>query len=175
MRWITDEAEFREIFLRARTCVYIDSGREPTALKRLDFLDVSICRHEFANLLQTLMERSGEAMTHYVVLDPDPVHYFHRHFKKYPALEIEQGDSSGAYLSLLNEDPGDSPADAVGTNWWACVVVPPSIHWFAHTLRSDKDDSGHLWIPSAWVDQVREVYPFLNLPFTEPGDRRDAF
>ncbi|HET9182503.1 MAG TPA: hypothetical protein VFP59_10240 [Candidatus Angelobacter sp.] len=133
-------------------------------MKRLNFDDAQICTNEFAKLLQTLLERSHDATAHYLVLDPDPVHYFYRNFGKYPALEIERGDSSDAYISMLNEDPGGSLADAVGTNWWTCVVVPPSLKWFAHALRSDQDDSGHLWIPSPWVDQICEAYRFLNPP-----------
>jgi len=162
MRWITQEPEFRDIFLRAREGVYIDSGRIPTALSRLTFDDVEVRTLHFPNLLQKLMEWSGDSTAHYVVLDPDPVHYFHRHFNKYPVLEIAVGDSPEAYISSLNEDPGGSQADAVGINWWACVVVPPSIKWFVHALRSERDDSGHLWVPSAYVDRVRAVYPYVS-------------
>lgn len=162
MRWIITEAEFKEIFLRARTCVYIDSGREPTTLRRLTFDDAGVCTHKFADLLQRLMECSGDLAAHSVVLDPDPVHYFYRNFNKYPSLEIALGDASAAYLSALNEDPGGSPADAVGTNWWAFVVVPPSLKWFVHARRSDQDDSGHLWIPPDWMDRVHDIYPYLN-------------
>lgn len=162
MRWITQEPEFQNVFLRAREGVYIDSGRTPTQLRKLTFDDAEVCTSKFANLLQKLMEYSSDSIAHYVILDPDPVHYFHRHFKKYPALEIALGDSAEAYLSFLNEDPGGSPADAVGTNWWACVIVPPSLNWFIHALRSERDDSGHLWIPSGYADRVHEAYPYAH-------------
>jgi hypothetical protein len=162
MRWVIQEPEFKSIFLRARDAIYLDSGRTPTALRRLTFDDAEVCTLHFANLLQKLMELSGDSIAHYIVLDPDPAHYFHRRFEKYPALAITLGDSAEAYLSSLNEDPGGSPADAVGTNWWACVIVPPSLKWFVHALRSDRDDSGHLWVPSSYVDRVREVYPYAS-------------
>ena len=87
------------------------------------------------------------------MLDPDPVHYFHRHFKKYPALEIDRGDSARDYLAFVNADPGGNPADAVGTNWWACVIVPPSSKWFVHALRDSGNSGGHLWIPSQWIEK----------------------
>jgi hypothetical protein len=164
MRWVVQESEFTEIFLRSRTCVYIDSGREPTPLIRLTFDDAGIRTEEFANLLQKLMECSRDPNAHYAVLEPDPVHYFYRQFKKYPVAEIAFNDSSDAYLSFLNEDPGGSPADAIGINWSACVVVPPSLKWFVHALRSAEDDSGHLWIPPDWVDETRALYPFLAPP-----------
>jgi hypothetical protein len=98
MRWITQQPEFQNVFLRARTGVYIDSGRVPTQLRKLTFDDVEVCTSNFAALLQKLMEYSGESVAHYIILDPDPVHYFHRHLEKYPALEIARGDSANAYL-----------------------------------------------------------------------------
>lgn len=162
MRWITQEPEFRDIFLRAREGVYIDSARTPTTLRRLLFDDAEICTRQFANLLQKLMEYSGDAVAHYIVLDPDPVHYFHRHFDKFPVVEIPFGEVPEMYLSSLNEDPGGRPADAIGTNWWACAIIPPSIKWFVHALRSERDDSGHLWVPSDYLDRVREVYPYAH-------------
>lgn len=109
MRWITQQPEFQDVFLRAREGVYIDSGRIPTQLRKLTFDDAEICTSEFANLLQKLMEYSGDPVAHYIILDPDPVHYFHRHFKKYPALEIERGDSAETYISFLKRRPRRQP------------------------------------------------------------------
>jgi hypothetical protein len=163
MRWIEDKTEFDKLFLEARTCVYIDSGREQTTLQRLIFDDAEIRTKKLASLLQCLMEWSGDRVANYIVLDPAPVHYFHRHFNKYPALEIAQGDSAGNYLALLNADPGGSPADAVGVNWWAAVIVPPSIKWFVHALRDSGSNGGHLWVPPEWVEEVAKVYPYARL------------
>jgi hypothetical protein len=162
MRWITEKTEFTRIFLEARTCVYIDSGREPSALNRMVFDDAITRTDEFAEVLQHLMEWSGDKACNYVVLDPDPVHYFHRHFGKYPAVGISYGDSARDYLDFLNQDPGGSPADAVGNNCWAWVVVPPSIRWFVHALRSSKDDAGHLWVPPDWCPIIHEICPWFR-------------
>jgi hypothetical protein len=159
MRWIVHETEFKEIFLRARTGVYIDSGREATVLRRFTFDDAAICTDKFGDFLQELMELSGDQTAHCIVLDPDPVHYFYPQFHKYPVLEIALGDSTDTYIAGLNEDPGGSPIDAIGTYWWAFVIVPPSLKWFVHALRSDMDNGGHLWMPSEWVDRVRKFYP----------------
>lgn len=158
MRWVEDKDDFRKVFLEARTCVYIDSGREPTTLQRLTFDDAEICTIKLAAFLQKLIEWSCDITAYYVVLNPDPVQYFHRHFHKYPALEIALGDSAETYLSFLNQDPGGSPPDAVGTNWWECVILPLSRKWFIHALRSDRSDAGHLWIPPEWRDRVYEAY-----------------
>jgi hypothetical protein len=73
-------------------------------------------------------------------------------------------DSPAAYIAAMNEDPGGSPSDAVGTNWWECVIVPPSLRWFIHTLRSSESDSGHLWVPPEWEKQIGEAYPSAHPP-----------
>ncbi len=163
MRWILDKDDFQQVRLQARTCKYIDSGRYPTILQRWVFDDVALATPEFANLIQHLLVSSRDNCAAYVVLDPDPVHYFWREFNKYPALEIDTGDPPEVYLRALNEDPGSSPVDAVGTNWWECVIVPPSISWFIHCLRDDSDRGGHLWIPGAWKDEVVAIFPDLRL------------
>ena len=154
MRWILDKADFETVRLRARTGKYIDSGRKATSLQRWIFDDAYSCTHEGANLVQQLMALSGDPNAAYVVLDPDPIQYFHRHFKKYPALEIANGDTADDYIHALNEDPGGSPADAVGTNCWEWVIVPPSIKWFIHALRDSDDGGGHLWMPRDWAEQI---------------------
>jgi len=163
MRWIEKKADFERTFLEAKTCVFIDSGRYQTSLQRLIFDDAEICTTKFANLLQLLMEWSDDLAAAYVVLDPDPVHYFYRLFNRYPAIEIAHGDSARDYLQLLNADPGGSPADAVGTNWWTCVIVPTSGKWFVHALRDSGSNGGHLWIPPQWLPKVSEVYPYARL------------
>jgi hypothetical protein len=55
MSWIEDQSKFKEVFLEARTCVYTDSGRLPTALRKLTFDDAEICTEKFAEVLQKLM------------------------------------------------------------------------------------------------------------------------
>jgi hypothetical protein len=163
MHWVEDKIKFERVFLEARTVVYTDSGRLPTSLKKLTFDDAEICTWKFADLLQKLMEWSGDDLCSYVVLDPDPVYYFHRLFGKYPVVEIERGIASAAYLANLNEGPIESPADALGTNWSECVILPPSRLWFIHALRSDRDDGGHLWVPPEWVDRVAATYPYATV------------
>ena len=162
MRWVEDENDFKRIFLEARTCAYIDSGRQPSSLLRLVFDDSMTVTSRFAELLQDLMARADEKACTYVVLDPDPVHYFFRHFNKYPVVEIARGDGAKDYLRFLNEDPGGSPADAIGTNCWAWVVLSPSLRWFVHALRSSEDNGGHLWIPPEWCLYIREKYHWLR-------------
>ena len=168
MHWIEDKNRFEQVFLEARTCVYTDSCRLPTTLQKLTFDDAEICTPQFANLLQKLMEWSDDDYCSYVVLDPDPVYYFHRLFGKYPVVEIKRGTSSVTYLASLNEGPLESPGDAVGTNWSACVVLPPSMRWFVHALRSERDDSGHIWVSAEWLERIAVIYPYASVAGVTP-------
>ena len=65
MRWLDQQDEFKDVSLMARTCVYIDSGREWTALQRYDFDDAGLLSREFADLLQKLMELSWDGFMGY--------------------------------------------------------------------------------------------------------------
>ena len=138
------------------TCVFIDSRREPTSLDLSVFDDAGICTKAFASSLFRMMKWSNDQTATYLILRPDPVHYFLPQFQKFPALVFDAGDSPEAYIEGLNSDPGESPIDAVGTNWWECVIVPSSLRWFVHALRSDDNNGGHLWAPREWRGRLRD-------------------
>jgi len=161
--WIGDDKQFNELFLQCMTCVFIDNGREPTSLVRLSFDDAGIGTRAFASLLQKLLEWSKDTSCFYVVLRPDPVHFFHRLFEKYPAIEILAGISFEEYVAALHRGPEQSPIDALGTVYSERVVMPPSLSWFVHSYQSSDDTDGHLWVMSEWVDRVIELYPFTDV------------
>lgn len=159
MRRIEDKAEFENLLLEARTCEYIDSRREPTPLQLLVFDDAFFCTDDFFHALKTFMEWSGDLSALFVVLRPDPVDNFYRLYGKYPVLEIARDDPSEAYLNTLNEDVGDGRGFCLENLCMTWVVVPPSNKWFIHAIRSDQDDSGHLWVPPEWVDRLLAAHP----------------
>jgi hypothetical protein len=162
MRWISEKTEFENVLKNAYTCVYIDSGREPTHLTKFIFDDSIIMTRAFRELLNRFMKLSNDDRVNYVVLRPDPVYYFCHFFHRYPCVEIKDDDPMEAYFQGLNEDPGNSPADAIGINWWETVIVPTSRKWFVHALRDDDESGGHLWIPEPWIKSTLEAYPFLR-------------
>ncbi len=160
-----DEANFKALYQRALDCAATDSGRLPTSLRRLTFNDVDLRSAAFAGLLQNLLVWSGDDACSFVVLRPDPVYYYHRFFKRYPVVEVERGMSNDEFIEMLNEGPPESKADAPGIIYSEYVIVPPSMGWFVHALRSTGDDGGHLWVPSEWPERVAVVYPYVS------GDR----
>jgi hypothetical protein len=161
MRRVEDKAEFEKILLEARTCVFVDSRRDPTPLQLLVFDDAVLCTDCFLPALKSLMERSADPAAYFVVLHPDPVDNFHRLYGKYPVLEIARNDSTEAYLGTLNEDVGDGRGFTLCDLSLTWVVVPPSNKWFIHAMRSADDDSGHLWVPPEWADKVLAAYSFV--------------
>lgn len=162
MNWILDKTCFEDLFLEAKSCVDTDSGRLPTSLKRLTFDDAEVCTTKFADMLQQLLTWSGDSHFSYVVLRPDPIYYFHRLFKAFPAIEVGKGATAREYIKWLNDGPEESPADALGTNYTECVILPPSKRWFVHAVRSARDDGGHLWVPEDWMDRVASIYPYVS-------------
>jgi hypothetical protein len=162
MNWFEDEDSFRHAYQRALDCAATDSGRLPTSLQKLTFNDVDILSEVFADLIQKLLEWSGDNECVFVVLRPDPVYYFYHFFGKYPAVDIKRKMDSSDYLAVLNEWPPESRADALGMIYAEYVFAPPSLRWFVHALRSARDDGGHLWIPSEWVSRIKELYPYAQ-------------
>lgn len=109
------------------------------------------------------MQMAGDLRAYYIVLSPDPVHYFYHHFKKYPVIKISYRDSADDFLALMKADPGGSPADAVRTNWSESVIFVPGGKWFSRLLQSADDNGEHLWIPGDWVDRVTASHPSLRI------------
>lgn len=159
MRRIENKAEFEKILLEARTCVFVDNRRIRTHLRWLVFDNAMLCADYFLAAFQTLMEWSVDPAAYFVVLYPDPIDNFYRPWGKYPVLEIARGDSTEAYLGVMNQDLGDGRGFTLCDLSLTWVIVPPSNTWFIHAMRSSYDDSGHLWVPPEWVDKLLAAHP----------------
>jgi len=166
VRWIQDDREFAAVLNRAHQLT-TGGPKAEAQMSVLVFDDVVLLTPSFFSLLVLLMKCSSDRAVSYVVIQPDPVSYFHKFFGKYSALEISDGDSAEEYLTILNEDPGDSPADAVGINFGVAVIVPDSGSWFAQVSHSADDDGGQLWVPLAWVAEIIFAHPYLHVKETQ--------
>jgi hypothetical protein len=162
MRWLTDRDEFESVLGLARTCVSIDSSRIPTSLQRVVFDDALIGNGQFAALVQRLLCLAGDDCAYLIVLDPDPVHYFHRLFGEYPVVEILPADSPQAYLDALNKPHQENPAEAIGNTWSTSVIAARSGKWFVHAIRSADDAGAHLWVDREITRLVQSQFPFLR-------------
>jgi len=158
MRWVTEEFEFKEVYLEAMTCVFIDSGREDTSLRRLTFDDANVCTGLFFDLLKTLMDWSEESSVYFTVMRPDPEDYYHNLLGIYPTIEIEKKDIAEQYIEALNKEPPKN-----GNNLYMyqeCVITPKSRRWFVHAFRSSDDRGGHLWMPVDWSEKLLKLDRF---------------
>lgn len=162
MRWVEEKTEYREIRDMARICVDIDSGRSPTENVKLHFCDLTAINHKFPPLLQDLLMMAREQSCFYMVLDPDPEYFWHDRLGGYPTFEFSRGDSSDEYLKFLSQPIGDNPGGNMADMWYSYAIFPPSRKWFVHTIRSERNDTGHLWVPSEWADGIMKVYPFIR-------------
>ena len=163
MQWITEEKVFAIVLSDIHETIRIDARLDSKKWDRLMFDSLELCTRPFVGLLQSLMHWSGDEIAYYIVLNPDPIRYFAAEFKKYPLLEIRRDDSCEAYLAALNEDPGGSPADAVGINWDEYGILPPSVKWLIRGFRDDgQNEGGQLWIPREWTQAVMDLYPYAR-------------
>jgi hypothetical protein len=163
MRWITRESDFREVLSKARDCIGLDHEKIAPDRVRLLFDSSELSTTAFVVLLEQLTIWSEDPVAYYLVIDPDPIKYFRKHFNKYPLVEVSPNDSPRDLLLALKEDPGESPADAIGINWSEFVILPPSTAWFVRGLRDDvTDEGGHLWVPKEWAKRVTAAYQWAR-------------
>lgn len=106
----------------------------PVAFHIVDFDQV--WSEEFFVDAQRLTRRAGDASLTLAVLRPDPDHYYHAHFGKFPVLRFSTSDSAQRYIDELHQDPGDSPADAIAYNSEVVLVYPASVRW---AIYGDRD------------------------------------
>ncbi len=164
MRWITDEGIFKDALSTVDYCRRVEHHQAASSLRRMIFDSLGLCTRPFLGLLRGLMNLSGDDSCLYLVVEPDPEEYFWANFKKYPLVEIGKDDVASDYFSSLNEDPGGSPADAIGTNWAQFFIFPTSKKWFVIGRRDNETDvGGHLYVPADWINQVIEAYPHARI------------
>jgi hypothetical protein len=66
-------------------------------------------------------------------------------------------------MDVLNEDPGGSPADAIGTNFAVAAIWSRSEVWHFRLEHSASNDGGRLWVPHANVDLLLHSHPYLRI------------
>ena len=160
MQWITDKTVFEEILKKARVCEKADVSDNVGSMDVLRFESMELLTRGFLKLIQSLMARSEDDVSYYLTMDPDPINYFATTFARYPLVELSVNDSSDKYLATFNEEIGNSPANALGTNWWKYVVLPKSNKWFIVGSRDfNNDTNGLIWCPRGWSQWVKNEYP----------------
>jgi hypothetical protein len=164
MNWVTDVERANKLLLQAGTCRFVDNRRIATSMQCMSFCDIATFTKEFGVLVHRLMQLSEDSVCNYVILNPDPKHFFLPHFSRYPVTELHYGDTLDQYAASFNESFGTNPADTLNTLCYEWVIIPQSHRWFVHCLRSSEQSSGHLWLPEKWVEEAHNTYEGLTYP-----------
>lgn len=106
-------------------------------LSRFVFLSSDDLFHTagFFDRIKSFLARVGEQRCFLAVVEPDPVDYFFRHFGKYSVVEMSFADTDEDYLRIMQEDPGGSPADAIGYNSRIVMLFSTSQRWAVYADR----------------------------------------
>lgn len=109
-----------------------------STLSRFVFLSSDDLFHTaaFFDRIKSFLARIGEQRSFLAVVEPDPVDYFFPHFGKYSVVEMSVADTDEDYLRIMQEDPGGSPADAIGYNSRIVVLFSTSRRW---AIYADRD------------------------------------
>lgn len=91
---------------------------------------------EFFSDVQGMTARAGDASFTFAVLKPDPDGYYHASFGKFPLLQFTKEDAADRYVRAIQQDPGDSPADAIAYNSEVILIYPPSGRWAIYGDRN---------------------------------------
>ncbi|WP_233518961.1 hypothetical protein [Paraburkholderia xenovorans] len=128
----------------------------------LYFDPIDIPTQKFFDLIQELLAFQSKTEFVTLILNPDPFDYFHHHFGKYPGFVHRSENSDDEFFHLMMEDPGGSPADALGVNHQHYAIMPVEGDWIAFGDRSW--DVGVLYGPADIMECARNFYPFFLGP-----------
>jgi hypothetical protein len=96
----------------------------------------AVFAEDFLSMMKSFLSRRGEDGFSLLVLDPDPEEYFYANFKRFPLLEIPISATEAEFFEALDEDPGESPADAIRYNSNRIVIFSVSLDWTIYVDRN---------------------------------------
>jgi hypothetical protein len=114
---------------------------------------------KFWDLLKTLAIKSNDDQIFMMVLDPNPVDYYHKEFNYYSCLKFPISIVNTEYFETLEIGPDESPADAILYNSFTIVWTSPSMKWGIWGQR----EYGVSIIAINNELDYKEFLPFLNL------------
>jgi len=91
---------------------------------------------DFFRRAREMTKANGDECFTLAVLQPDPERYFYNQFCEYPFFRFALDDVEQHYVDAINEDPGNSPADAVAHNADVVFVYPERVGW---AIYGDRD------------------------------------
>lgn len=140
MNYLTDSNIFRQHQAIIESLVIRDRRLPEQVLKKplshFTFIDADgILLRSFFERIKSFLSKIGGKRCYLMVIEPDPVSYFFENFRKYPVIEMSIDDTADEYLRIIQEDPGDSPADAVAYNGRILLLYSDSAKWIVYADR----------------------------------------
>ena len=158
--YIYDLAEFTPLWRRANAGVRLLANAPREELLYFDPFDIVTTR--LFGFVQTLLAIKGTSDFATVIFKPDPFEYFHHHFGKYPGFVHGRDNTYVEFFDLMMQDPGDSPADALGVNYDHYVIMPTEGDWIA--FGDHPWDTGVFYGPPDIMACARKFYPYFGRP-----------
>lgn len=79
----------------------------------------------------------GDKNLWFMMLSPDPVEYYYKEFRRFGAVSIATEDDIDRAWSIFEDDPGNSPADALMFAVTRFAVFAQSLQWAVWGSRDD--------------------------------------
>ncbi|AOJ89693.1 hypothetical protein WS87_23805 [Burkholderia sp. MSMB0856] len=160
INFLSERADFVPLWQRAIAAVEALRDKPSTDLLYFDAIDLQT--QKFFDLIQHLLALTGATDFATLVLKPDPFRYFHFHFGKYPGFIHHSHNTADEFFEFLLEDPGASPADALGSNSQQYVVLPLPGDWIVFGDRWW--ETAVLSGPPDIMECAKRFYPFFLEP-----------
>ncbi|WP_186136372.1 hypothetical protein [Burkholderia gladioli] len=160
IEFLHDQDNFMRLWLHAVN--EIELLRDKSSADLLYFDTVDLQTRKFFDLIQHLLASKGTTDFATLVLKPDPFNYFNFHFRNYPGFIHRAHNTVDEFFEFLFEDPGESPADALGVNSQQYVVMPTPGDWIAFGDRSW--GTGIFHGPPDIMTLAKCFYPFFIDP-----------
>ena len=158
--YIRDLESFTTLRDRANAGIQLLASKQREELLYFDPIDIAT--QKFFDLIQTLLAFEGRSDFATLIVKPDPLNYFHYHFGKYPGFVHGRENTDEEFFHFMMQDPGDSPADALGVNHEHYVLLPIDGDWIAFGDRSW--EVGVFYGPPDIMKCARNFYPFFKSP-----------
>lgn len=147
--FLDNTSEFNTLWTKAKAGTRLLAS---VAAADLVYFDSAIVTtHHYYRFVRDLLRFTDSSTDSFVFvgLRPDPFGYFFRHFSKYPAIIFRPSHTELDYCTLLQSDPGGSPADALAYNTRGYVVLPTAGDWITFG-----DDSSEIAVFSGTPEVV---------------------
>jgi hypothetical protein len=174
IQWLDTPGTFDFEWARLDDRIWLERRLPQNWMKRpavkTGFVDGAlILRKTFWDTCLALVSALDEHEFFVGALEPAPREYFFEHFGKFPWLRLTPSASSREVLESLQQDPGESPADALGSRPEVLVIYGAELRWLILV-----DRIVDLAMVSFWDEEAARHWDELAPPHLQVVNAEDA-